>query len=250
MQATGPPLIRWARAGVRILIYTLAEVKANGLARSGLALTLLLIELTLLLGGGVLVLLVLRNEVVHVALCLRGLHLVHALACVPMQESLAAEHGGEILGHSLEHLLDGGGIARERDSHLQALWWDVADGSLDVLRDPLDEVRAVLVAHVEHLLIDLLGGHAPAEERGGGQVAAMARVGGAHHVLSVEHLLSQLRHGQGAVLLRAAACERRETCHKEMETWEGDQIDRDLPQVAVQLAWEAQAAGHAADGPH
>merc|ERR1719327_1759572 len=126
----------------------------TGLARSGLALTLLLIELTLLLGGGVLVLLVLRDEVVHVALCLCEFHLVHALACVPMQEGLAAEHGGEILGHSLEHLLDGSGIARERDSHLQALWRDVADGSLDVLGDPLNEVRAVLVAHIEHLLID------------------------------------------------------------------------------------------------
>ena len=40
-----------------------------------------------------LVLLVLRDEIVHVALCLGELHLVHALARVPMQEGLAAEHG-------------------------------------------------------------------------------------------------------------------------------------------------------------
>ena len=36
---------------------------------------------------------------------------------------------------------------------------------------------------VEHLLVDLLGGHASAEHGGGGQVAAVAGVGGAHHVL-------------------------------------------------------------------
>ena len=37
----------------------------------------LALELALLLGGGVLVLLVLRNEIVHVGLGLSELHLVH-----------------------------------------------------------------------------------------------------------------------------------------------------------------------------
>ena len=54
----------------------------------GLLSILLLIKLALLLGGGVLVLLVLRHQVVHVGLCLRELHLIHALACVPVKESL------------------------------------------------------------------------------------------------------------------------------------------------------------------
>ena len=40
-----------------------------------------------------LVLLVLGDQVVHVGLGLRELHLVHALASVPVQERLAAEHG-------------------------------------------------------------------------------------------------------------------------------------------------------------
>merc|ERR1712190_197986 len=126
----------------------MAEMR-TGMARSGLALTLLLVELTLLLGSGVLVLLVLRNEVVHVALCLCELHLVHALTSVPMQESFSAEHSSEVLSHAFEHFLNGGGIARERDSHLQALRRNVADRSLDVLGNPLDEVRAVLVAHIQ-----------------------------------------------------------------------------------------------------
>merc|ERR1712139_59194 len=65
---------------------------------------LVLVELALLLGGGVLVLLVLRDEVVHVGLSLGELHLVHALTSVPVKECLAAEHGGELLGDTLPHL--------------------------------------------------------------------------------------------------------------------------------------------------
>jgi len=68
-----------------------------------------LVVLARLLGGGVLVLLVLGDEVVHVGLGLGELHLVHTLAGVPVKEDLAPEHGGELLGHALEHLLDGGG---------------------------------------------------------------------------------------------------------------------------------------------
>merc|ERR1711981_1185172 len=71
-------------------------------------LTLLLIKLTLLFGGGILILLVLRDEIVHVGFSLGELHLVHALTSVPMKESLSSEHSSELLGDSLEHLLDGG----------------------------------------------------------------------------------------------------------------------------------------------
>jgi len=46
----------------------------------------------------------------HVALGLRELHLVHALARVPVQEGLAAEHGRELLADALEHLLHGGAV--------------------------------------------------------------------------------------------------------------------------------------------
>ena len=63
----------------------------------------------------------------------------------------------------------------------------------------------------------------------------MARVGRAHHVLGVPHLLCQLRHGQRAVLLAAAAGQRREADHEEVQAREGDQVDRQLAQVRVQL---------------
>merc|ERR1712137_1115314 len=112
-------------------------------------LALLLVKLTFLLGSGILVLLVLRDKIVHVALSLRELHFVHALASVPVQEGLAAEHGREVLGHALEHFLDSSAVTSERDRHLQALWRDITDRRFDVVRNPLNEVGAVLVLHVK-----------------------------------------------------------------------------------------------------
>merc|ERR1712039_157884 len=75
-------------------------------------LPLLIVELTLLLGRRVLVLLVLGHEVVHVRFRLGELHLVHALASVPVQEGFATEHRREIFSHALEHLLDCRRISR------------------------------------------------------------------------------------------------------------------------------------------
>ena len=57
---------------------------------------------------GLLVLLVLADQVVHVGLGLGELHLVHALAGVPVEERFAPEHRGELLRDPLEQLLDGG----------------------------------------------------------------------------------------------------------------------------------------------
>merc|ERR1719453_2090750 len=67
-------------------------------------LTLFLVEFSLFLGSRILVLLVLRDKIIHVGLSLCELHLVHSLTCVPMKEGLAAEHGCEELSHALEHL--------------------------------------------------------------------------------------------------------------------------------------------------
>ena len=58
---------------------------------------------------GILVLLVLRDEIVHVGLGLSELHLVHVFTGVPMEESLSSEHGCELLADTLEHILNGSG---------------------------------------------------------------------------------------------------------------------------------------------
>merc|ERR1739848_582146 len=150
---------------------------------------IVLLLILALLGSGVLVLLVLGHEVVHVGLGLSELHLVHALTGVPVEESLAPEHSSELLEHTLEHLLDGGGVANERGTHLQALGGDVTHGRLDVVGNPLDEVRRVLVLHIDHLLVNLFGGHAATEHARSREVTAVTGISGAHHVLGVEHLL-------------------------------------------------------------
>ena len=46
-------------------------------------------------------------------------------------------------------------LTDESGGHLESSGRDVADGSLNVVRDPLDEVAAVLVLDVQHLLIHL-----------------------------------------------------------------------------------------------
>jgi len=137
---------------------------------------LILIKLALILSRSVLVLLVLGDEVVHVGLGLSELHLVHALASVPVEEGLSPEHSSELLGNSLKELLDGSGVADECGSHLETPWRDVANGSLNVVGDPLHEVGRVLVLDVEHLLIHLLHGHPAPEDSSHGEVPAVSGV--------------------------------------------------------------------------
>ena len=78
-----------------------------------------------------------------------------------------------------------------------------------------------------------------------GEITSVPRVGGSHHVLGVEHLLGEFRHGNGAVLLAAAGNERSEADHEEMETREGNQVDGHLAEVRIELTrelWEMSEA--------
>ena len=190
------------------------------------------------------VLLVLRDQIVHVRLGLAELHLVHALAGVPMKESFPPEHGGEVLGDSLEQLLYGRRVADEGGGHLQTARRNVADGGFHVVRDPLDKVGAVLVLNVQHLLVDLFHRHPAAEHHGHRQVSSVSRIARRHHVLRVEHLLSELGHRQRSVLLASSGGERREARHEKVQTWERDHVDRQLSQIGVQLPGESEAGGH------
>merc|ERR1719161_46709 len=104
-------------------------------------LALFLIKLSLLLCCCILILLVLADQIIHVTFCLCEFHLIHSFSCVPMQECFAAEHCCEELSNSFEHFLNGCRITKESDCHLQALGRNVTDASLDVVGDPLNEVR-------------------------------------------------------------------------------------------------------------
>jgi len=208
----------------------------------------LFIEFTLVLGGGFLVLLVFRDKIVHVGLGLSELHLVHTLTSIPMQESFTPEHSSELFRDTLEELLDGGGVANEGGGHLEATGRDVANGGLDVVGDPFNKVRAILVLDVEHLLIDLLHGHAATEDCGHGQVPSMSGIAGSHHVLGIEHLLSKLGHGQSPVLLASPGGEGSKARDEEVKTGEGHHVDCQLPEISVQLAREAEAGSNSRHG--
>ena len=86
--------------------------------------------------------------------CNSKLKISERLTSVPVEESLSSEHSSELLGDSLEELLDGGGVTDESTRHLESSWRNVTDGGFDVVGDPFDKVRRVLVLSVEHLLVD------------------------------------------------------------------------------------------------
>lgn len=57
----------------------------------------LLTKISLYFCGGILIRLVLGNQVVHIVLSLSELLLVHAVVFAPVEEDLPMEHGSELL---------------------------------------------------------------------------------------------------------------------------------------------------------
>ena len=66
--------------------------------------------------------------------------------------------------------------------------------------------------------------------------------------LCVEHLLRELRHCHGPVLLTSPGVQRGKARHEEMEPGEGDHVHGQLAEVGVQLAGEAEACRDARHG--
>merc|ERR1712121_29205 len=66
---------------------------------------------------GVLLILIFGDEIAHVLIRLLKLHLVHALALIPMQERLALVHFGELRADPLKHALNRRRVRHERTAH-------------------------------------------------------------------------------------------------------------------------------------
>ena len=160
-----------------------------------------------------------------------------------MEEGLTPEHSGELLRYTLEQFLNGGAVADKRGGHLETTWWDVANSGLYVVGDPFNEVAAVLVLDVQHLFVNLLHRHSATEHGGDGEVSAVTRIAGRHHVLCVEHLLCQFRYGQGPILLTSSGGQGCKPWYKEVKTREWHHIDSQFTQIGVELARESETGG-------
>merc|ERR1712146_882702 len=181
------------------------------------------------------------EKIVQVGLSLSELHLVHTFTSVPVQESLTSEHRGKLLGDTLPYFLGGSGVTNERDSHLKTFRRNITNGGLDIVRDPLNEVRRVFIDNVKHLLIDLLSGHSTSEHISTSQVSAVSRISSTHHVLGIEGLLGELGNSKSSVLLRASGCKWSKSNHEKVKTRERDHVDGKLSEIAVQLTRETKA---------
>ena len=213
---------------------------------------------------GFLVLLVLRHQVVHVALCLCEFHLVHTFTSIPMQESLAPEHSSELITNTLEELLNGGRVTNEGRGHLETTWGNRAEGGLNVVGNPLHEVCSVFVLDIAHLVFNFLHGDLTTAavalvrvelvplERGeclqdsrAGEISTIPKVRCSHHVLRVEHLLGQFRHADSAERLSTTAGEGGKADHEEVKTWEWHHVNGQFTKVRVKLTRETQTGGDA-----
>merc|ERR1719384_2126959 len=83
---------------------------------------------------GVLLVLVLRDQVADVLVSLLELHLVHALALVPVEEGLPLVHGTELRRQALEDSLQRGGVGHEGARGLVVNGRTLNNGGLLVVR--------------------------------------------------------------------------------------------------------------------
>ena len=191
----------------------------------------LVVELALFMGGRVLVLLVLGNEIVPVALRLTRPSSIPSNDA-PTQENLNADIGEEIINF-LEYLLNRCAIV----SHFQTLHRKVADASLDVFQCPLDDTRIIVVCTFKICQFKFLVDMRPCYARSLNQEHTSC--------LGIACLLRDLQDGYCAVRLVPARRERRKVRRTALGTRERKDVLIEFPQTADPLAWKSEARGQA-----
>ena len=107
---------------------------------------------------------------------------------VPMEESLSSEHGGELFRNSFEEFLNGSRVSNESGRHFESSWWDITYGGLDVIWDPLNEIRTILILDVEHLFVNFLHRHTSSEHGCYGKVTEKVVLKSASFFSKIFHL--------------------------------------------------------------
>merc|ERR1711964_300656 len=167
------------------------------------AFALLLVHVLILVSsdGGILLVLVLGDEIDDVLVGLLELHLVHALALVPVEERLSLVESRELRRKALEHGLERGGVGHEGGADARVDRADVDDAGLDVVGDPLNELLALGALDLLDVLVGLLGGDVATVDEGGGEELAILDGYVGEELLAAPDLLGQLLDEQLGVAL-------------------------------------------------
>mmetsp|Transcript_28454 Transcript_28454/g.39601 ORF Transcript_28454/g.39601 Transcript_28454/m.39601 type:complete len:169 (+) Transcript_28454:679-1185(+) len=72
----------------------------------------------------------------------------------------------------------------------------------------------------------------------------MTRIRSAHHVLSIEHLLSKFGNSKSTVLLGSTGSKWSKAGNEEMETRERNQVNSKLAKISIKLTRETKTAGN------
>jgi len=132
---------------------------------------------------------------------------------------------------------------------------NTASSGKDIIGNPFDNYQSVGLTghctvagifglHVSHLFFDFLGADVTAEYGGNRQVPPLPRVRRCHHVLRIEHLLSQLRHIDVAELVASPRHQWSESDHEEVQAGERNHINGKFSEIRVQLTWKTQTSSN------
>src|ERR1700737_82442 len=107
------------------------------------------------------------------------------------QESLATEHGAELLANTFEEFLNRSGIPNESRRHFQSPGRNAASSGKNVVGDPLDDfisrikcehtIARVLGLNTPHLFLDFLHADFSSEDGGDGQIPSLSGAGTSRH---------------------------------------------------------------------